>query len=185
MKRRTASETEAFSGDYTTRLATLRQSTETWISSTDSKAMTLLGAGGATLAIAGIQTTQRSAESITFFASIFFVLFCCLGVMSCISSVCCLWPRTERKRLLRDRNVQPLPKSPSVFWELADLDTESFTTYAAYAPEDTLQRDALEQAIMTTWVAKQKLTFLKLALILYMGALFALFLSLLLSMLYV
>jgi len=185
MKRRTTGETEAVSDDNTTRLASLRQTTETWISSTDSKAMTLLGAGGATLALAGIQTTQRSAENITFFASIFFALFCCLGVMSCISSICCLWPRTERKRLLRDKNVQPLPRSPGVFWELADLDMESFTTYVAYPTQDTLQRDALEQAIMTVWVAKQKLTYLKLALILYMGALFSLFLSLLLSMLYV
>lgn len=185
MKRRITCAKTAIPGEPTATLATLRQSTETWISATDSRAIALLGVGGATLALAGLQTTQRTAAFAPFYAGIFFALFCCLGVMSCISSVACLWPRTERKRLLREKNVQPLAKSPSVFWELADLDAESFTVYAAYATEETLQRDTLEQTLVATWVAKQKLYYLKMSLVLFMGALLALFLSLITSILYV
>lgn len=171
-------------GGETDKLATLRQSTDDWISATDGKAMALLGAGGAVLALAGFQTTQRTAALLPLFQGIFIALFCCLGVMSCIASVCCLWPRTERKRLLREKNVKPLSKSPSVFWELADLNAESFAACTVHATEETFRRDTLEQAMFATWVARQKLYYLKIAILLFLGALLALFLSLLLSVPY-
>jgi hypothetical protein len=183
MKRSKTGEKEVLSTNTPNTLVTLRQSTETYISATDGKAMTLLGVGGATLAFAGVQTTQRTASFLPMFSGVFFALFCCLGVMSCIASVCCLWPRTERKRLLREKNFQPLSKSPTVFWELADLDSESFAAHTANITEETFRRDMLEQAMFATWVAKQKLYYLKIAIVLFMGALLALFTSLLLSIL--
>lgn len=182
MKRRVTE--KATFANPTDKLVTLRQSAETWISATDGKAMALLGAGGAILAFAAFQTTQQTSASLPFFSGIFFALFCCFGVMSCISSVCCLWPRIERKRVLREKSVQPLLKSPSLFWELADLDADHFELHAAYVTDETYRRDQLEQAMFVTWVAKQKLYYLKISILLFLGALLALFLSLLLSMLY-
>ncbi|UQA59906.1 hypothetical protein [Polyangium aurulentum] len=182
MKQR-AREAEAISTFSTDRLAALRNATEVWINSTDGKAMALLGAGGGALALTGLQTTQRTVSSMPLVSSIFLSLFCCLGVMSCVSAVCCLWPRTDRKRPLRDRDIQPLPRSPSVFWELGDLDAASFSASAVDVTEEELRRDTLEQAMFATWVAKQKLYYLKLTIALFLGALFALFTALFASLL--
>lgn len=181
MKRKSIPEPEVFIEDPSMRFAALKQSTEEWISRTDSKAMTMLGTGGAILALAGFQTMQHSTDFLPYFAGIFLVLFCSFGVMSCISSVCCLWPRTQRKRLLRDKSVQPLAKSPSVFWDLADLDVETFSSLVVYASPETRERDMLEQTLVTAWVAKQKLFWLRIALVLFLGALFSLFLALVTS----
>ncbi len=184
MNREVSGESQGSFTDSSNKLTALRQSADAWISSTDGKAMSLLGVGGATLALAGIQSTQRTASYLPFFPSLCFALFCALGVMSCISSVCCLWPRTERKSVLRKRSVQPLPNSPSVFWELGDLDAESFAVNAVYVTEEIVRRDMLEQAMIATWIAKQKLYYLKITIVLLMGSLFALFLSVLSSFLY-
>lgn len=163
----------------TDRLLALRKATETWIAATDGKATALLGAGGATLALAGMQATQGAGTYIPVFPRVLIGMFGCIGILSCIASVCCLWPRTDRKRALRARGIMPLPRSPSVFWELGELDAESFSAITLETSEEILQRDALERLMIATWVATRKMHWLKIATVLYMGELVALILAVL------
>ena len=185
MKRGGAGERKAYASLSTSKLTALREATDGWVSSTDIKAMGLLGAGGTTLAIAGMQTTQDAVAYLPYVPRVFFGLFCFIGIMSCLSSVCCLWPRTDRRRALRQRGVAPLPSSPSVFWELGELDAESFQAIVVDVNDEALRRDALERAMIATWVATRKLYYLKLAIVLYMASVGSLIVAVLSSTMFV
>lgn len=142
----------------------LRASAGAWIASADSKATALIGVDASLFTlVAAVVAATGLLRDLGPYGITAFALFCTTSIISLSSACYCLWPRLERKEILAEANWTPIDRSPSHFFEVAQLSRDQLKTLLHDV--DIQESDNQEQAFVAAVIASKKMSALKTAVV--------------------
>jgi hypothetical protein len=156
------------------RMAGMRTAAVTWIASADAKAMGVLTVGGGLLAILAGVVAAASAwapggPALSFLGRCewaFFLGFCACSVVAILVAAWALYPRTNRKRILRNAGwATPLARSRTFFGDIAQMRMQEFVDLTKAPEDDDDLRDAQEQTFILQRVAARKMLAIRISIL--------------------
>lgn len=145
------------------------QSSVGWINSADVKATSILTIASVILGLAFVGDKVTNESGLFIIVYVMFLLATILTVLSCIVT---LWPRTNRSKLLEVSNTSNL--SNIYFADVIEGDFAQFLERTNKLNSNDLQQDKIEQVFIAAKIANNKMYSIRIAVILLTLSLFLL-----------